>query len=51
MLLCGHAQTNAETQDYSEASQLTNRIDHQAAVVDTINVIHALNLSAYHNCG
>jgi len=32
-----------ETQDYSNASRLTDRIDHQAAVVDTTNIIHALN--------
>jgi len=40
---------HVETQDYSEASQLTNRIDRQAAVVDTTNVIYTLNTSAYHN--
>ena len=47
----GHARTNTETQHYNEASQLTDRIDRQAAVVDTTNVIHALNTSAYHNSG
>ena len=50
MFVVMHTRTNAETQDYSEASQLTNRIDRQATV-DTINVIHALNTSAYHNSG
>ena len=37
---------NAETQDYSEVSQLIDRIDRQAAVVDTTNVIQALNTLA-----
>jgi len=46
---CSHALTSVETQDYSEASQLTDRIHQQAAVVDITNVIDALNTSAYYN--
>ena len=37
--------------EISATPQLTNRIDHPAAVVDTTNVIHALNTAAYHNSG
>jgi len=43
--------TNAEIQDCSKVSQMTNRVDCQAAVVETTNVIHTLNTSAYHNSG
>ena len=42
------AQANVETQDYSKASQLTDRIERQTAVVDTINVIHAVNTLPLH---
>jgi len=40
---------NRSNQYRISTSQMTVRIDHQAAVVDTTNVIHALNTSAYHN--